>query len=830
MAFHLHHTLSFQNRITENIRIELYKKDVMPLQVSSLRAVNFRQSYPKGEGDKFDAIIACEISFEIWLRTSDTVEFYDFLVTYTDEWQVIAYSDEQIVFVGYLTPGEGTAEFQNKPYSITLNAVDGLGLLKGVPLTDLNGDNFESISLIKDYITAILAKTGCDIPIRIYSSWIEESMTGRLIDPTKDTFNQTGLHKRTFLDEKVEFYDCYESLRRILDEGFCVYQWQGRWVILNIGEMQTNPGPRIWYTDYDSVGVVTDSGQADENPCPVGQDYIIHPRDRSQNIGSLLSIKSAKHRFNYVPPPELINNQDLSRLGPFIGPISGVNHSAYDIVGWTAYENDPHNETPYSGPATDAHIRVDIDAFNNEVFRYYRLEADTSATGSIGRYIRNDNNDFWVVTNDRLDVSVTYRTDAISLVAQHIVKIALLEEGQSGSSASHWWTLGENGEWINNDTTSLIDHDIGAGINKWITVDIEADPFPVDGNLYILLGTGSVAAPALWDFKAVNITYKPFFSDPIRTFLIRNFANTGANFIPQVITNPNDTAPKGDYWLTEQNVNILDKVDEEVFLSDTNRRSIKGALFRGTTSVLTTTTWHRDNVTEERHFKELVNMARFNHAYRRMWKSRGMFSGLKWQPNNDTTIFEPLSFHRHFYFPQKTALSGKYFMLVPPLIINHDSGTFDGTFVECLDSSLVEGSTGVTSEQVAIQLMNLINATSEAEWDSDGGAPAPGTDGFPPIASVVGNQLDIVLDTGNTPVASVNAGGAGNSPSITTIFHVVIFGKRWIKFEIGSDIQPGNVFTISIYGHEVSFTSTSVTSYQDGNQLGNRHEYSISFK
>lgn len=827
MAHHLHYTCTFQNRITENIRIELYKKDVEAEQVESLKAVNFRQSYPKGEGDKFDPIIASEITFEIWLRTGDNVEFYDFLVTFQDEWKVIAYSDSQTIFVGFLTPGEGWAEFQSKPYSVTLNAVDGLGLLKNIPLTDINGDDFTGINLISDYLAAIFSKTGCDLPIRMYGSWIEESGTGRITNPNKDTFNQYGLHKRTFLDEKVEFFNCYECLRRICEETYSVYQWQGRWVVLNIGEMQANPGPRIWYTDYDSAGSVTGSGQMDENPCPIGLDLIIHPRDRSHSIGSLLSIKSAKHRYNYIPPPELLNNQDLARLGPFIGPLSGSTWTAYDIVGWTAYEGNPSNEAPYSGPATDPFIRVDLDAFNNEVFRYYRLEGDTSATGSIKRYIRNDNDDFWVVTNDRFDISVTYRVTDPLVAPPDIMKVGLLIDGMDGSSPSHWWMLGDDGVWHNNDTSYAIDHDLGAGNNEWITVEIEANPFPANGTVYILLGTGGVGSGEFIDYKAPVINYKPFFSDPLRTYWI---TIAGVGIGEQIITNPNDTAPKGDYWLTEQDVAILDKIEKEVFISDANRKSIKGALFRGTTSELTTTTWHRDNVTEERHYKELINLSRYNHAYRRMWKSRGVFSGLKWQPSDDTTIFEPLSFHRHFYFPDKAALAGKYFMITPPLVIHHDSGMFDGTFVECLDTGLVEGETGATPEAVAHQLAVLINLVTPAEWDSEGGAPPPGTNWFPPSANAIGVSLLIILNVSDTPTGSAADGGAGNSPSLTQGTNAIIFSKRVIEFVVGPDVQPGNTFTISIYGHEVTFISGSVTEYQDGNQEGDIHNYSIAFK
>lgn len=828
MSYHLTYRALFQSRITENIRIELYKKDVEPDEILDLKALNLSRSYPRGEGDKFDNIIGCELRFDLLLRVNDTPEFYDFFVTYNDEWKVIMYSDNQIEFVGFLTPGEGEAEFQNKPYEINLNATDGLGLLKGVELTDLDGEDFTGINLYSTYFAAIFSKTGLGLDIRMKSSWADEGMIQRITNSDKDTFNQTGIHKRTFLKDTTEFVDCYEALRRLTQKNFIVYQWAGKWVVLNVGEMQASPGPLLWYTDYDPTGNVIGSGQLVENPCPIGIDKIIHPINRSHFIGSMLSVRSVKTEFRYVPPPELVNNQDLSQLGAIISPLGGVDHQAFQMVGWSQRQGELRAGIPYAG-GKNAYIRTEIDVFGNEVFRYYRIEADNTLSNTLQNYIKNDNDDFWVVTNDRLSISVTYRANGSILTSQDIVIVALLVDGQPGTSATDWWTLGENGVWFNNDTTPAIDHDFGVGNDKWVSVDIDAEPFPADGTVYFCLGTGTTGSGGqTFDFKAVNINYKPFFSDPVRTFLIRNLA--GFNLLPVVLTNPTDTAPKGDQWFTEQNANLQDKIEEEVFLSDSTRKSIRGSLFRGTTSVLTTPTWRRDNVTEERHFKELMNLSRFNHAYRRMFKCRGTFSGLKWQPNNDTTIFEPLSFHRHFYFPDKASLSGKYFMLVPPLVINHDSGTFNGTFVECLDTSLVEGETGQTPEQVVKQLATLINNTTALEWDSEGNAPSGSPAGFPPIATPIGALLVITLNTADVPVAVANDAGVGNSPSITQTLNIVIAGKRQVRYVVGSDVQPGNVFTISIYDHVITFVASSVTQYQDGNQEGDTHAYSIFFK
>jgi hypothetical protein len=53
---------------------------------------------------------------------------------------------------------------------------------------------------------------------------------------------------------------------------------------------------------------------------------------------------------------------------------------------------------------------------------------------------------------------------------------------------------------------------------------------------------------------------------------------------------------------------------------------------------------------------------------------------------------------------------------------------------------------GDTPASVATALRALINATSEASWNSAGSAPPSGTTGFPPVASGSGNNVVIVLD------------------------------------------------------------------------------------
>jgi hypothetical protein len=213
MAYHLHHTVNFYNCLNEKLRVELYKKDIEPDEVTELRAISFSTQYPIGSGGLFETpIIACEAKLVLYLEESDAQDFSDFIVTFPDEWKMVAYNDDQIVYIGFLTPGEGRAEFQDKPYDVMLSAVDGLGLLKGIELTKDDNTNFSGVNLIIDYILAILNKTGLGLNLRLFSNIVEESMQDRTQNTQADTFNQTGLHARTFLKNPTTFYDCYTCL------------------------------------------------------------------------------------------------------------------------------------------------------------------------------------------------------------------------------------------------------------------------------------------------------------------------------------------------------------------------------------------------------------------------------------------------------------------------------------------------------------------------------------------------------------------------------------------------------------------------------------------
>jgi hypothetical protein len=678
MAYHLHHTVSFKNCLNEQVTVELYKKDVVPDDVTTLLATSFTVQYPTGEGDKFDPIISCEAKLVLYLEEDNPEEFDDFIVTFADEWKMIAYDDSQVVFVGFLTPGEGRAEFQDKPYEITLSAVDGLGLMKGEALSKLNGDRFTGVNLIIDYIIAILDKTGLDLNVRLFSNIVEESMEDRTVNPNADTFNQTALHARTFLKNATEFYDCYTCLERIMAEYFSIYQHFGMWVIVRVGELQESIGAKMWYTDYGPTGTLLDAQQFLYDPAAVGRDRLIHPVEVSQFIGSNFAIKSSRYTYNYTTWPELPTNNKFDRgtlfdTDDFAGP-PPYTEKKYTIDGWlygVTIIGSPSTNPPNGMQATSdlAYRLSTYNVYGVETEREVVLERNGGVAGH--RFLRSDA----VPVNQygRIAITIDFRTTAGGTGTRQYLMVML--QPTAGGIA---YRLDNGGaapadgigvlSWVNSNSLIFLakSYQSGEDASNYYSFFLEPPPLPVSGTLYI-----------------VYVNFDP----PVgRRVYYRNF---NLDYYPS--TAGSNQKVKGDYAETSQNDRYKDAIDEEVFISDSETKILQGTLYRENLTDLTTPTWHRYGVVEGKHFKELGELARFNANYRRMWKIDGQFDGLKFTPANNQTIIEPLSFHRQFTFPDSTKMNGHYFILVPPLTINYSEGRADMNFIEVLQDGSADG-------------------------------------------------------------------------------------------------------------------------------------------
>jgi hypothetical protein len=692
MAYHLTYYIEFNNQITERIKIGIYRKDIIPDQVTTLKCTFCNKKYINGQGDKYDTVISSELNFGVFIGINDTVDFDDILVSFTDEWKVTLSNDEQLDFVGFLVPNECKAAFRDKPYEIELTATDGLGYLRDIDLTDIDGANFSGTNFLIEYVSGCLKKTLLDLDIRVYCNIYEGSFPDRNEDSLSDMFNKAKLDYRTFLVDPIEFVKCYGAIELILKEGFSLFQWFGKWVIMRIGELQYSNGPLIWYTEYDVNGNVLTAQLEEFKAAQVAKQQILHPVNANQEILSRLSVKSAKTTFKYNVWPEIPLNNKFERGASFEsgqwidtddfdndGDTSEIlgTYIKYNINDWDQGKVDLFDLPNPPLQATSNKF------FRRSNYNIYGVEEERFVVGQTLNVTLFE--DFWlrckpipVQKGSRVKVNVAFRTDSdfssgsvtfslplgVYIVPKDGGNAYNLNNLISGNISPAYWKEAT----ANLGPQCAINYGPNQDTRDWNSVLVESPPIPVTGTLYVVFSANGPIS---------NVGGQQYFKD----FSVDYFPYVAGGL----------SRVYGDYWFTEQNTNYRDVVDKEVGISDSVISVIKGALLQSDGETLTGRTWHRLNVSENREYKELLNIARYNSAYRRTWELSGSFGGTMFHPSGDQTIRQPLGFHKQFFFPNSSKLSGYFFQLVPPLTIDYVSGVIDATFVDCMKEGAGDG-------------------------------------------------------------------------------------------------------------------------------------------
>lgn len=670
MAYTLKYTCKAFNRLAQLIDIEFYS-NTLTGSSTQLPLISFSHEYINGDQDKYNPInIGSRAVIKIRAKKGSDAAINNemFYADESNEWLVFINIDTVPVFRGFITNDVEPYVLKDKPYDIVITCTDGLGLIKNDPLTDIAGDQFNGRHFLIEYLAGALKKTGLDLNIRLCLNVYNNGQDDRFDAGSPDTFTQTMQHYKTYEKDVNSFYDCYESLERLLSGFGCVcFQYMGMWVVSSRAELQDSSGPAQYYSDYDSDGVFISATYDLNGVQVIGKNLGIISVNLEQFVSYQPAIKSAVTRFKYRIPPNLVNNQRLQNLGSFISPLSGIGYAAWQLFGWGKYQGDPNTLTPYAG-AANAYIKTEFDSFAVESDRYYVIESDTGVATALGVEIRNDNDDFFVDAGDKCIFSQTSRLNADQGGSDPIFlgRIALLISGMSGSSSAHWWTLNPGGGWVNNPFANFAQTNESVNTSLWETYTTEADVFPANGTLYWFLGSGGVDGGGMAHHKDLDITMTLYVKGSILDV-------------------------DGDYWATAQNRAIKEKIDEEVFTSDGPKRILPGATWKSTTE-LTDPDWYRLGFSESEHLKELTNLGRYRHQYRAQKRIEGQFKGVMCQPTGAPTIQLPLGFHRGFLIND---VDGE-FVLVPPLTIDYVQGLWRGTLIHSFLSTDDVAQTGDT--------------------------------------------------------------------------------------------------------------------------------------
>jgi hypothetical protein len=688
MAYTLTYKVQFTNEQSQDVLAEIYRKDGdVPAQVAVYPCVSLELS-DKSEGQtKYEStIIARELILTLWTEDGAEITWETFIASEHDEWLIVVTIDGQKYFDGFITPDEGNSPFQDKPYEVTFRATNGLALLKDIPLVDVDGNNFTGTHRLIDYVAAALKQTGLGLDIRVFCNYYNADYPLRRLDHSRDMFNQTYLEYRTFLKDPTTYVSCYDALMIILDKFCRLEYWLGYWLIKNIAELQYLPG-KNYYSVYSQYGVFLNSDEDTSSYYQIGKAVDLYPINEDQQIYSRFAIKTAKTQYNYEIWPEIPKNNKFERGTVFEtgdatddedidndGDTSEIigTYKKYTIPDWEYGKVDVF-DLPHPAMTT-----IPETFYRRSIYNTYGVEINREIIGETDP-TDDLNHAFWlrsegipVVKGGKIRFSLDKRFDnnfasgggtTIPVVLYMVVGSDAYylnnNHGGTGTNEAYWRKA------VNLGGQLLIDYPSGSDSTEYASLSITSDPIPFDGTFYIALNVNGPIANtgANQYYKNISFEYIPFVAD---------------GYI-QV---------KGDYWTRSQNKTFPDVANEVVRISDSPQKVFKGALLDGNGN-LTTPSWFRygqfgvlqeNPLAELRHFKELLNIARYNHSYRRMYALEGSFNGLNCAAENEPLNKFPIRFDKLYRLVDLT--EQRDFVLVPPLKMDLIKGWITASLVE----------------------------------------------------------------------------------------------------------------------------------------------------
>jgi hypothetical protein len=321
--------------------------------------------------EKFTPIRARQLQISIY--SSNDIDIDVFSQGGDNRFSVDWYIDDVLNFTGWLSMGDMEQEILPDPNVIILTAVDGLGYLSDLLLTDFDGNNPENECRIIDFLLWALAGTGKELNLRAMFNIREETALPINSDTTGTghLFYFNWLDAKTFEDKINVSIDAYEAISRILGHEAVLFQYLGEWRIVRIDEMEYGING-TWY-GWDWQGATLGrTYETNEASVGVGEEYSWMDDDGRRSNQRM--IKMLKLIFNYRLPLEIPCNKDFER-GEIIDD-SSPTEKTYNIECWQKlWSNTSTDDEKENG----IYIKREF-ANDTEAERYVVLEADSDFT------------------------------------------------------------------------------------------------------------------------------------------------------------------------------------------------------------------------------------------------------------------------------------------------------------------------------------------------------------------------------------------------------------------------------------------------------------------
>ena len=507
-------------------------------------------NYQNTSSNKLEPIIGSECTLNL-IATVD-FELEDLYTENEREFMVQIYRNLDLIWQGFIIPDGCQESFTFAPYVISVNAVDGIGLLKNLSYVQNDGNFYVGKQSFIEVIQACLVRL--EAPALVLNTCVniyDITMTqGDSYDPLDQSYVSS---ERYLKDDQFTPMNCEEVLRSILEEWTAVLiQSSGEWYIYRPTELAVNgdlvfrrylEGYRIY--DQPTVTENLDLVLGGESEGLVLAPYFHINTDQMKMIDRPYKNASMAYLYGLLQNPyeQLDNPNFFGTLGCVPTPVGPCD--TITISGWTKAG------VMYVGLWPTGGI-------------IFYDEADPFDPPNVTNYYENNNLiplNYSATNKERLKIVVTYENPDPDFFAYMNFSITL-------DASGNIYYLQQNGSW----------QLAGAGVSDYYQVPSVVG---VGGDSIILTDPAPISGDIAFRILAPTATGNNIIYTNISAFLFLDFGDQ----IGEMHTATQD----GKFTFVPETINV--------FNADSPTELYVGAIF-GADQTTLTTLWTRRGISE----------------------------------------------------------------------------------------------------------------------------------------------------------------------------------------------------------------------------------------
>lgn len=389
----LKYYIDYTNISNDDIRVEIHQDSFVGESLSVKGKATLNQASVKSV---LSPLRGMGLSLD--LEANKDLDFTDLYSEKETEFKVYLYRNEQMLFAGFIKPEGLWQDFVKDKWIITLECIDGLGVLKNMRFLDENNEPFEGLIEEYDVIYYCLYRTSLELPINVR---IDLNAVGQdneeLSILSKIRLNAGRFYKYSDGDSDVEIMDCEEVLKSTLEKyNAVIQQYNGEWYIfrpmdifntdsINDADLSKNTFYRYKPKNISTTEIVTKNKVTTRRLLGSNIDnYFPHHANANQRISVRGAVSAFRVKFDYGVVQSLVGN---TRLLPVGGgwdknSIAESNYMTINGVEWL-YDTPIITQYEYSLNQSflieeDDSVAILIDAIASGYYGQFRIKVKLS--------------------------------------------------------------------------------------------------------------------------------------------------------------------------------------------------------------------------------------------------------------------------------------------------------------------------------------------------------------------------------------------------------------------------------------------------------------------